>query len=277
MLKKLLFVLLIITQLLICSPVHGARHSSTAPRTKAKAYILINARNSATLAQRNANQKLAPASLTKLMTLYITYKHLQDGSIHLKDKVLVSKKAWKTGGARMFIQAGTKVTVDDLIHGSAIDSGNDACVALAEHIAGSEKDFVAMMNQEAKALGMMNTHFMNSNGLPAKNHYSSARDLSLLSQALIRNFPKQYNLFSQKWFTYNNIRQHNRNRLLWSYPSADGLKTGYTPKAGYCLASSAKKNNVRLISVILGEPTISNRTNDAMALFNYGFRLTRKS
>lgn len=269
MLKKLLSVLIII-QLLICSTANGAHH---VPRTKAKAYILIDARSGATLAQRNANQKLAPASLTKLMTLYITYQHLQDGRISLDDKVLISKKAWRTGGARMFIQAGTKVTVDDLIHGSAIDSGNDACVALAEYIAGSEKSFVVMMNQEAKTLGMTNTHFANSNGLPAKNHYSSARDLALLSQALIRNYPKQYHLFSQKWFTYNNIRQHNRNRLLWSYPSTDGIKTGYTPKAGYCLASSAKKSNLRLISVILGEPTRANRTNDAMALFNYGFHV----
>lgn len=293
MLKKLLTALAV-TQLFICAahaadqlpppPINQSASQleqkqpnltlsiPAAPPTKAKAYILVDSQSGKILAQNNANERLAPASLTKLMTLYITYKHLKNGLIHLNDKVLISKKAWQTGGSRMFVQVGTEVTVDDLIHGAAIASGNDACVALAEHIAGSEEAFANMMNNEAKALGMTNSNFTDSNGLPNANHYSSAQDLAILSQALIRDFPQEYKLFAEKWFTYNKIRQPNRNRLLWRYPYADGIKTGHTPEAGYCLAASAVKDNLRLISVILGEDSEINRFNDTIALFSYGFR-----
>jgi len=188
------------------------------------------------------------------------------------DKVRISEKAWKTEGSRMFIKVGDEVPLKDLLQGIIVASGNDATVALAEYTAGSEDAFVSMMNEQAKLLGMTNSHFMDSTGLPNKEHYSTARDLAILSQAYIKNYPEDYSLYAQKWFTYNGIRQPNRNRLLWRYPYADGLKTGHTNEAGFCLVGSAKKDGMRLISVILGAPNDQTRTEDSMRLLTYGFR-----
>jgi D-alanyl-D-alanine carboxypeptidase (penicillin-binding protein 5/6) len=215
---------------------------------------------------------MAPASLTKLMTLYVVSNALKNGQIHLDDQVRVSKKAWQTGGSRMFIQVNTLVSVQDLLKGVIVDSGNDATVALAEYVAGSEDAFVNLMNQQAQQLGMNNSHFTDCNGLPDPNHYSSPRDFAILARHIVNDFPEYYPWYSQKSFTYNNITQSNRNRLLWAYPYADGLKTGHTDDAGYCLVGSAKKDGMRLISVVMHAPSDHLRAEDSMSLLTYGFR-----
>ena len=243
-----------------------------APNLNATGYILMDATSGKTIAQKDGDTRMAPASLTKLMSMYIISMALKNGQIHMTDKVKISTKAWKTEGSRMFIKAGDDVLVKDLIQGIIIASGNDATVAMAEFVAGTEEAFTSMMNAEAKFLGMNNSHFLDSTGLPNKDHYSTAHDLAILTQAYIKNFPEDYALYSQKWFVYNGIRQPNRNRLLWRYPFADGLKTGHTDEAGYCLVSSAKKDGMRLISVILGTPSDLVRTEDSMRLLTYGFR-----
>jgi D-alanyl-D-alanine carboxypeptidase (penicillin-binding protein 5/6) len=218
------------------------------------------------------NEKLPPASLTKLMTLYVTSEALAQGQIQLDDKVRVSKEAWSRGDSRMFLKEGSYVTVRELIEGIIVASGNDACVAISQYIGGNEQNFVRLMNQTAKRLGMKDTHFVDSTGLPRPGHYSTAYDLALLTRALINNFPQYYGWYKQKWITYNNIKQPNRNRLLWRDPSVDGLKTGHTNAAGYCLISSAKRNGMRLISVMMGTPSDTARSNDSQALLNWGYR-----
>lgn len=243
-----------------------------APNLNAKSYILVDARTGAVLAAKNPDQKVAPASLTKLMTLYIVFTQLSKGTIHLTDPVRISKKAWQTGGSRMFLREGSTPTVEQLIQGVIVDSGNDACVALSQFVAGSEDAFVSMMNTEAKQLGMTNTHFMDATGLPNPQHYTTARSLAVLSRAIIQDFPQYYHYFSQKWFEYNNIKQPNRNRLLWRYKYADGMKTGHTSEAGYCLIGSAQKDGMRLISVVLNTPSDEARADDSQALLTYGFR-----
>ena len=215
---------------------------------------------------------VAPASITKVMTAYVVFAELEQGNIQLSDLVTVSKKAWKTPGSRMFIKVNTKVSIEDLLQGMIIQSGNDASVALAEHIAGSEETFAALMNQHAQELGMHNSHFINSTGLPDPAHKTSANDLSILARALIQNFPQYYKWYSTKEFTYNNIKQPNRNKLLWRDNSVDGMKTGYTEDAGYCLLSSAKRNNMRLISVVLGTKSTNARAQESQKLLNFGFR-----
>lgn len=215
---------------------------------------------------------MPPASLTKLMSMYIISGALKNGQIKLDDKVLISTKAWKTEGSRMFVKAGDEVPVKDLIQGIIVESGNDATVAMAEHIAGTEEAFTSMMNQQAKLLGMNNSHFMDSTGLPNPEHYSTAHDLAILTQSYINTFPEDYAYYSEKWFTYGGIKQPNRNRLLWRYQYADGLKTGHTSEAGFCLVGSAKKDNMRLITVVLGEPSDLARTEDSIRLMTYGFR-----
>lgn len=244
----------------------------SAPNIDATGYIVLDATSGKVLAQKNSDERMAPASLTKLMSMYIISGALKNGQIHMDDKVRISTKAWKTEGSRMFVKAGDEVPVKELLQGIIVASGNDATVALAEYIAGTEEAFVALMNQQAQALGMKNSHFVDSTGLPNPDHYSTAHDLAILTKAYIKNFPEDYSFYSEKWFTYNGIRQPNRNRLLWRYQYADGLKTGHTTEAGYCLVASAKKDGMRLISVVLGEPNDQSRTEDSMRLLTYGFR-----
>ena len=242
------------------------------PEIAAKSYVLMDAQSGKIIDQKNEHERLPPASLTKLMTAYIAEKELEQGRIKMTDMVPVSVNAWKTGGSRMFIREGTKVSVRDLLHGIVVDSGNDATVALAEYIAGSEGAFADIMNQQARLLGMKDTHYENPTGLPAKDHYSSAYDLAILARSIIRKYPDHYKLYDIKYFTYNNIRQPNRNLLLWRDPSVDGLKTGHTEAAGYCLVASAKRNGMRLISVVMGTDSIEARAQQSQKLLDYGFR-----
>lgn len=242
------------------------------PAIDAKSYILIDADSGKVLAEKNADVRLPPASLTKLMTMYVISDALKRGVIHPGDKARISAKAWRTGGSRMFVRVNDEVPVEDLLKGIVVASGNDATVAMAEYIAGTENAFTGLMNAQAARLGMTNSHFTDSNGLPNADHYSTARDLSTLTRAIIRDFPEDYRLYSEKWFTWNNIRQPNRNRLLWHFPEADGLKTGHTNEAGFCLVGSAKKGSTRLVSVVMGDPSDTARTEDSMRLLTYGFR-----
>ena len=242
------------------------------PRVNAKAYLLIDHNSGHVLAERNADKKIEPASLTKLMTAYVVLYEIDRGGISLEDEVKISEKAWRMGGSRMFIRVNTLVSVKDLLKGLIIQSGNDASVALAEHIANNESSFVELMNQHAERLNMNATHFNNSTGWPDKNHYTTARDLAILSRAIINDFPKHYSEYKEKEFTYNNIRQYNRNRLLWLDDRVDGLKTGHTEAAGYCLISSAKNSNMRLISIVTGTNKDDARIAASRKLLNYGFR-----
>lgn len=244
----------------------------TAPNLDAKGYILIDAASGKVLAEKNADVRMPPASLTKLMSLYIISDALKNGSIHPDDKVRISSKAWKTTGSRMFVKVNDEVPVKDLLQGIIVASGNDASVAMAEYIAGTEETFASMMNSQAKNLHMNNSHFLDSTGLPNPNHYSTPRDLAILAQAITKNFPDDYKLFSEKWFVYNGIRQPNRNRLLWRFQYADGLKTGHTDDAGFCLVASANKNGMRLISVIMGATSDEARTEESIRLLTYGYR-----
>jgi len=244
----------------------------TAPKIKAKAYILIDADSGKVLAESNPHLRLSPASLTKMMTMYIVAEAIKNKRMSLDEKILISKKAWQSGGSRMFIQVGDRIPIRDLIQGVIVASGNDACVALAEHLAGSEDSFSNLMNQHAKHLGMLNSNFTDSTGMPHPHHYTTAFDIAILARALIKDFPEDYKWYKQKWFLYNNIKQPNRNRLLWRDSSVDGLKTGHTKDAGYCLVSSAKRNDMRLISVVMGAPSDNQRTDDSQRLLNYGFR-----
>jgi len=242
------------------------------PDLGARGYLLLDHNSGQTLAAKNENQRLDPASITKLMTAYAVFRALGSGQISLNDEVLVSEKAWRTAGSRMFIEVGTRVTVEDLLQGMIVQSGNDASVALAEYLAGTEEVFAQVMNQYAAELGMSNTQYQNSTGLPAENHYTSAADIARLATAIIREFPEYYGWYSQKEFTYNEITQRNRNQLLWRDPSVDGMKTGMTDAAGYCLVSSANRDGMRLISVVLGTKSSSARARDSQALLNYGFQ-----
>jgi len=243
-----------------------------APTIAASGYILMNHNTGMVLAENNADVKLAPASLTKIMSVYVVFREIANGHLHLDDLVTISQKAWGTPGSRMFVEVGKQVKVEDLLKGVIIQSGNDASVALAEHIAGDEATFAAMMNQHAQRLGMKNSHFEDSNGLPIENHYTTARDLAILTQALVKEFPDYYRWFSQKEFTFNNIVQHNRNQLLSRDETVDGVKTGFTDAAGYCLVASALRNDMRLISVVMGANSPNARANENQNLLNYGFR-----
>ena len=242
------------------------------PTIAATGHLLMDYHSGAVLAENNAEKRLEPASLTKIMTAYVVFRELEAGNLSLQDQVLVSKKAWKTPGSRMFIEVNKRVSVDDLIHGMIVVSGNDACVALAEHIAGSEESFAALMNEHALRLGMDQTHFTNSTGLPDPNHYTTPSDILKVTRALIREFPQFYPIYSQRSFTYNGITQKNRNRLLWRDPSVDGVKTGHTEAAGYCLVASAKREGMRLLSVVMGTRSEEARAQESQKLLNYGFR-----
>jgi D-alanyl-D-alanine carboxypeptidase (penicillin-binding protein 5/6) len=242
------------------------------PELDVKAYVLIDFNSGKVIAEKESQTRIDPASLTKMMTMYVIDHELRAGHISEDSLVDISKHAWKTKGSRMFIEVGKQVKVGDLIRGIVIQSGNDASVALAEYIAGSEESFAALMNQYAKRLGMTQSNFVNSTGMPNNDHYTTARDLSILSRALISHFPETYKLYSEKWFTFNGIKQPNRNRLLWREPYIDGIKTGHSDSAGYCLAASGEKDGMRLISVVVGSKNDNERTDQTQQLLRYGFR-----
>jgi D-alanyl-D-alanine carboxypeptidase (penicillin-binding protein 5/6) len=244
----------------------------SAPELSARGYILVDNDSGKLLAAKNENERLDPASITKLMTAYVTFRAIKSGQLSLDDQVLVSEKAWRTAGSRMFIEVGTRVSVEQLLQGMIIQSGNDASVALAEYLAGTEDAFAQLMNQYALELEMRDTQYNNVTGLPSKNHFTSAADIARLARAIISEFPEYYRWYSQKEFTYNGIAQKNRNALLWRDPSVDGMKTGMTDAAGYCLVSSAQRDEMRLIAVVLGTKSSMARANDSQALLNYGFR-----
>lgn len=243
-----------------------------APVIGAKSYLVIDANTGHEVAAVKPDERLAPASLTKLMSAYVVFQALREERITLPELVTVSEKAWRTGGSRMFIEVGKQVSVEDLLQGMIIQSGNDASVALAEHIAGTESVFAEMMNQYAAAIGMRSSQFRNSTGLPDENHYSTARDMATLARAIIHDFPEYYRWYSVKEFEFNGIKQNNRNSLLWRDDSVDGMKTGSTDDAGYCLVSSAERNGMRLISVVMGTASAKARIDGSQALLNYGFR-----
>ena len=253
-------------------PVERIALAAGAPDIDAKSYLLMDFQSGDELAGLNPGMKVEPASITKLMTAYIMYQELDKGTIKLEDKVLVSEKAWKMEGSRMFIELGKKIQLEKLLRGMIIQSGNDAAMALVEHVAGSEEAFVQRMNDTAAKLGMKDTHYMNATGWPAQNHYTTARDIVKLAKALITQFPERYKLYSEKEFSYNNIKQQNRNKLLWRDPTVDGMKTGHTESAGFCLVASAKRDTMRLISVVLGTKGENERAETSQKLLEYGFR-----
>ena len=243
-----------------------------APDLDVISYALMDSRTGSIISGKNLDKKVEPASLTKIATLYLVFKSLESKYINENDFVVVSKKAWRMIGSRMFLEVGSKVQVKDLIQGVIVQSGNDASVVLAEHIAGGEEFFVTMLNKLAKDIGLKNTNFKNVTGLPDKDHYTSARDLAILSKKLIEDFPIQYEMFAQKEYTYNNITQPNRNRLLKTYDLVDGIKTGHTKSAGFCLSASAEHNNTRFIAVIFGADSSRKRFKYSKILFKFGFR-----
>src|ERR1700681_3873618 len=243
----------------------------TAPNVEARAYIVVDYRTDKILAAKDAVARVEPASLTKLMTAYIVFQELAAGKLKLDEQVTVSEHAWRSEGSRTFIELGKPVSVQDLILGMIVQSGNDATIALAERIAGTEETFSQMMNADAKRLGMTGSHFENSSGLPSPQHYTASRDLSLLANAMIREYPQYYKWFSVREFEHNGIKQQNRNGLLEKDPSVDGLKTGHTDSAGFCLVTSAHREGMRLVSVVLGSTSMKARENASAALLSYGF------
>lgn len=242
------------------------------PQPNVEAFILLDHHTGEVLAKLNPDEPLPPASLAKIVTAYTVFHELNAGNIALEDEVLISEKAWRTKGSRTFVEVGSRVSVEDLLMGMIVQSGNDASVALAEHVAGSERTFADMMNAHARRLGATNSHFTNATGLPAPDLYTTARDIALFASALIRDFPEQYARYSVEEFTYNDIKQRNRNLLLYRDASVDGVKTGYTAEAGHCLVSSAARDGMRLIAVVMGAAGPRQRADDSLALLNYGFR-----
>jgi serine-type D-Ala-D-Ala carboxypeptidase (penicillin-binding protein 5/6) len=242
------------------------------PQVAAKGYLLVDLNSGKILAEMNADERLEPASLTKIMTGYVVFRELAAGKIALTDQVLISERAWRTGGSKMFIEVGKQVSIQDLLMGMIVQSGNDASVALAEHVGGSVEAFADLMNSHAQRLGMTGSHFTNPHGLPDPDLYITARDIAKVAVAIIREFPEFYAWYSTREFTYNAITQQNRNPLLARDATADGIKTGYTEAAGYCLVSSAKRADMRLVSVVMGSPTPNARAEASLALMNYGFR-----
>ena len=243
-----------------------------APKLNLDSYILLEANTNTVIAEFNSDNQISPASMTKVMSGYVIADQIASGAISLDDKVLISEKAWKTGGSKMFIEAGKRVPVRDLLSGIVIQSGNDATIAMAEYVAGSEEGFVDFMNAYASELGLTNSLFHNSTGFSDPNHFSSAKDLAKLTQALINNFPDHYATYKEKEFTFSGIRQLNRNKLLWRYDSVDGVKTGHTDSAGFCLISSAQRNDMRLIAVVAGSESENERLTASQRLLEYGFR-----
>jgi serine-type D-Ala-D-Ala carboxypeptidase (penicillin-binding protein 5/6) len=253
------------------APANGAAPVPSPPAVTARSYLLLDHFSGRVLAQSNADERAEPASLTKLMTAYVVFHALAEGRLKLTDMVTISEHAWRAEGSRTFVQVGTQIPVDILVKGMIVQSGNDATIALAEKVGGTEPAFAQIMNEYAQRLGMKASHFQNSEGLPAANHYTTARDIATLANALISEFPQYYPLFSLREFMWNNIHQENRNGLLGKDPSVDGLKTGHTDSAGYCLATSANRNGMRLVSVVMGAPSIKAREDASAALLNYGY------
>ena len=242
------------------------------PAINAESYVLMDYHSNRLLMQKNPHARVEPASITKMMTAYVVFDEIKKGQLSLSDSATISEKAWRTGGSKMFIEVDKQVKIEDLIRGMIVQSGNDASIALAEHIGGSEEVFASMMNKAAADLGMKNSHFKNATGLPEEEHYVSAYDVALLGQALVRNFPDLYHIYSEKEFTYSDIKQHNRNTLLWRDPTVDGFKTGHTESAGYCLATTSSRNGMRLINVVMGTESEKARADETQKMLNYGFR-----
>ena len=267
--KKFIYFLLITP---FCFDVVAQSMVPKAPKLNLSSYILIEASTNTVIAEFNSDNQIAPASMTKVMSGYVIADQIANGSISLDDKVLISEKAWKTGGSKMFIEAGKRVSVKDLLSGIVIQSGNDATIAMAEYVAGSEEGFVDFMNAYASEMGLTNTLFQNSTGFSDPNHFTSAKDLAKLTQELINSFPDHYTTYKEKEFTFSGIRQLNRNKLLWRDDSVDGVKTGHTDSAGFCLISSAQRNDMRLIAVVAGSESENERLTASQRLLEYGFR-----
>ena len=267
--KKIIYLILLAP---FCIDLFAQSMVPKAPKLNLDSYILLEANTNTVIAEFNSENQISPASMTKVMSGYVIADQIASGAISLDDKVLVSEKAWKTGGSKMFIEAGKRVSVRDLLSGIIIQSGNDATVAMAEYVAGSEEGFVDFMNAYASELGLSNTLFQNAVGWTDPNHFSSVNDLAQLTKALIANFPDHYATYKEKEFTFSDIRQLNRNKLLWRDDSVDGVKTGHTESAGYCLISSAKRNDMRLIAVVAGSPSENERLISSQRLLEYGFR-----
>ncbi|MHB1084581.1 MAG: D-alanyl-D-alanine carboxypeptidase family protein [Thiobacillus sp.] len=264
--------LALLFSLLMAPAAWSATNIPPPPELNAKSYVLMDAASGAVLVNHQGDLRLPPASLTKLMTAYIATLEIDRGHLHETDMVTISEKAWRMGGSKMFVKVGNQVSVNDLFHGIIIQSGNDASVALAEHIAGDEDAFAALMNGEAKRLGMSNSHFMNATGWPAENHFSTAHDMATLARAIIYQDPVHYAMYAQKWFLWNGIKQPNRNLLLWRDDGVDGLKTGHTDEAGYCLVASATRDGERLIAAVFGTESEKARAEETAKLLGYGFR-----
>ncbi len=272
--KKLSLLLSLVCALSVCAYSYAAPVPAP-PQLSANSFLLIDNVSGEILAEKNPDERIEPASLTKLMTAYIVATEIAQGTLNESDMAIVSDFAQSMPGSRMFIEAGKTVSIGDLLRGLIVQSGNDASVALAEHIAASEQGFVSMMNRMAETLGMNNTNFMNASGLPDDDHYTTARDLSIIARRMIQDFPTHYALYSQKKFKYNNIEQNNRNKLLWRDDSVDGMKTGHTEAAGYCLVASANRDGMRLTSIVLGTASDKTRLAETQRLLNYGFRFFR--
>jgi len=268
----LLISLLLLGSIILPAVSLAATPIPAAPNLAARAYLLVDVNSGQILAEKQADKRMEPASLTKLMTAYIIFSELQAGTVNLNEEVLISEKAWRMGGSKMFIEVNKRVVVEKLLKGMIIQSGNDASVALAEHIAGSEEAFATLMNNYAQTLGMSNSHFVNSTGMPHRKHYTTASDLAKLAQTLINDFPDYYAWYSIKKYTFNGITQYNRNKLLWRDKHVDGLKTGHTESAGFCLIASAQRESMRLLSVVLGTRSEDARAQESQKLMNYGFR-----
>ena len=267
--KKIIYLLLFTP---LCIEVSSQSMVPKAPKLNLDSYILLEANTNTVIAEFNSDNQIAPASMTKVMSGYVIADQIASGAISLDDNVLISEKAWKTGGSKMFIEAGKRVSVRDLLSGIIIQSGNDATVAMAEYVAGSEEGFVDFMNAYAMELGLSNTLFQNAVGWSDPDHFSSAKDLAHLTKSMINNFPEHYATYKDKEFTFSGIRQLNRNKLLWRDDTVDGVKTGHTELAGYCLISSAKRNDMRLIAVVAGSPSENERLTSSQRLLEYGFR-----
>ncbi|MEE9265094.1 MAG: D-alanyl-D-alanine carboxypeptidase family protein [Gammaproteobacteria bacterium] len=270
--RRILIIAFGLSAMMATLAVEAAVVKPTPPAVKARAYILQDYDSGRVLVEVNADEQVEPASLTKMMTVYVALAQLADGKFRMDDSVLISKKAWKMGGSKMFIEVGKQVPFEDLLKGVIIQSGNDASVALAEFVAGDESAFADLMNQYARQLGMTNTNFVNATGLPQPDHYSTARDMANLAAALIRDFPVHYPLHAVRAYTWNNIKQYNRNPLLTRDDSVDGVKTGHTVSAGYCLVASAKQGDMRLVSSLMGSASEDSRLRETQALLRYGFR-----